>query len=128
MLWVKSFETGIDKIDEQHKQLFEQVDFLLDINNVNRHREIIDFLDRYIVKHFSDEQQMHKETKYSKADAHKKMHDEFIVVFHKMKDKYLKEGPTISNNMEINKTAVGWLKDHIMVYDKEYAAFCKSLS
>ena len=127
MLWSKAFETGIAKVDEQHKQLFEQVDILMDKDNANRHKEVINFLDDYIVKHFSYEQQMHRETKYPKAGEHKKMHDDYIVVFHKMKDKYFKEGATIMNNMEINKTVVGWLKDHIMVHDKEFGTYCKSL-
>ena len=127
MLWMKALETGIEKIDEQHKMLFEQVDLLLDKSNENRHKEIISFLDGYIAKHFADEQRMHKETKYPNADAHKKMHDDYIVVFHKLKDKYIKEGATIANSMEINKTVVRWLKDHIMVHDKEYATYCKSL-
>jgi len=128
MLWVKSLETGITKIDEQHKKLFEQVDLLLDKSNSNRHKDIIIFLDNYIEKHFTDEQQMHRETKYPNADAHKKMHDDFIIVFHKIKDKFLKEGANIANNMEINKTVVRWMKDHIIVHDKEYAVYCKSLN
>ena len=127
MLWLKSLETGVAKIDEQHKQLFDQVDILVDKDNENRHKEVITFLDGYIRKHFSDEQQMHRETKYPKADAHKKLHDEYIVVFGKLKDKFLKEGSTPQNNMEINKVVVGWLKDHIIVHDKEYAAYYKSL-
>ena len=128
MLWVKSLETGIAKIDEQHKKLFEQVDILMDKENENRHKDVINFLDDYITKHFSDEQQMHRETKYPKADAHKKMHDDYIVVSHKMKEKFLKEGASITNNMEINKTVVGWMKNHIMVHDKEFAAYYKSMS
>jgi len=126
MLWVKSLETGITMIDEQHKQLFVQAGNLVDKENANRHKEIIEFLDKYIMKHFSDEQKMHRDTKYPKADAHKKMHDEYIVIFRKLKDKYVKEGPTIENNLGVNKTVIGWLKDHIMLHDKEYAAYFKS--
>ena len=71
---------------------------------------------------------MHRETKYPKADEHKKLHDDYVVVFSKLKDKFLKEGSTPQNKMEINKVVVGWLKDHIIVHDKEYAAYYKSLS
>jgi hemerythrin len=126
MLWVKSLETGIEKIDEQHKELFHQMDLLLDRTNGSRHKEVLDFLDKYIVKHFSDEQRMHADSKYPKAAAHKKFHDEYVVIFRKLKDKFIKEGPTPVNNIEVNKTIAGWLKDHIMVHDKEYAAFYKA--
>jgi len=127
MLWMKSLETGIEKIDEQHKELFRQIDMLLDPHNANRHREVIDFLGGYIVKHFTDEQKMHTESKYPKAATHRKYHDDYVTVFRVLKDKYIKEGPTPANNMEINKTVVGWLKDHILVHDKEFAAYYKSL-
>jgi hemerythrin len=128
MLWIKSLETGIEKIDEQHKELFRQIDMLLDQANSNRHREVIDFLGGYIVKHFSDEQKMHENSKYPKAALHRKYHEDYVAVFHKLKEKYIKEGSTPANNIEINKTVVGWLKDHILIHDKEFAAFYKTLS
>jgi hemerythrin-like metal-binding protein len=127
MLWSKSLETGISLIDEQHKELFRQVDILLDQKNDNRHKDALHFLDKYIVKHFSDEQKMHSDSKYPKAVQHKKFHDDYVIVFRKLKDKYLKEGATPANNMEINKTVVGWLKDHILVHDKEFAVYYKGL-
>jgi hemerythrin len=126
MLWSKSLETGISLIDEQHKELFRQVDILLDQSNANRHKDSLNFLDGYIVKHFSDEQKMQMDSKYPKAVQHKKFHDDYVVVFRKLKEKYLKEGPSAANNMEINKTVVGWLKDHILVHDKEFATYYRS--
>jgi hemerythrin len=54
------------------------------------------------------------------------LHDEYIAIFHKLKDKYIKEGPTADNKMEVNKTVAGWLKSHILTHDKEYAAYYKS--
>jgi hemerythrin-like metal-binding protein len=127
MLWSKSLETGIALIDEQHKELFRQVDILLEQGNENRHKDALNFLDKYIVKHFGDEQKMQAGAKYPKAAQHKKFHDDYVVVFRKLKEKYLTEGPSPSNNMEINKTVVGWLKDHILVHDKEFAVYYKSL-
>jgi hemerythrin len=127
MLWSKSLETGIPNIDAQHQELFRQVDILLDGKNANRHKEVLDYLGKYIVKHFSDEQKMHADSKYPKAVEHKKYHDEYVKVFAQLKDKYIKEGPTPSNNMEINRSVVGWLKDHIMVRDKEFATYYKSV-
>jgi hemerythrin len=126
MLWSKTLETGITQIDEQHKELFRQVDLLLEPGNANRHREVLDFLDGYIVKHFTDEQKLQAEAGYPKAATHKSYHDNYVIVFRKLKEKYIKEGPTATKNIEINKNVVGWLKDHILVHDKEFAAYCKS--
>lgn len=127
MLWSKALESGIPNIDAQHQELFRQVDILIDGKNANRHKEVLDYLEQYIAKHFSDEQKMHAESKYPKAAEHKRYHDEYVKVFKQLKDKYIKEGPTPANNMEINKSVVGWLKDHIMVRDKEFAVYYKGL-
>jgi hemerythrin len=127
MLCVKSLETGIIKIDDQHKQLFDKIDILLEKDNANRHKEVIDFLDKYIVMHFGDEQQMHKETNYPKAKKKKKFHEDFVPTYRSIRDKFVKEGPSLENNIAINKTLVGWLKDHIMKHDKEFSDYYKSL-
>lgn len=127
MLWTKSLETGIDSIDNQHKELFHQIDILVDPGKANRVRDTLDFLEKYIARHFSDEQSMHASSKYPKASEHKGYHDKYIVVFRQLKEKYLKEGPTPANNIAVNKNVIGWLKDHILVHDKEFAEYYKSL-
>ncbi|MDR3231937.1 MAG: bacteriohemerythrin [Synergistaceae bacterium] len=123
MLWDKSLETGIAAIDEQHKELFRQIDNLLDAGRENRFGETLDFLGKYIVKHFTDEQKMHTTSKYPRATEHKNYHDAYVTLFNGLKNKYTKEGPTLTNKMAINKSVVGWLKDHILVHDKEFATY-----
>ena len=53
-LWNAGLETGIPKIDEQHKELFRQIETLMDKTNSDRLQETIDFLGNYVVKHFND--------------------------------------------------------------------------
>jgi hemerythrin len=125
MLWSKTLETGIKKIDEQHKELFRRIDILLDTGNKDRITETIDFLGKYIVEHFNDEQAMHAEAKYPKAAAHKTYHDNYVTQFQKLRDQFLKEGHTLTTSQAVNKNVVGWLKEHILVHDKEFADFRK---
>jgi methyl-accepting chemotaxis protein len=124
-LWNKSLETGIELIDKQHMELFRQIEILLDSGNASRVNETLDFLEKYIAKHFSDEQDMQAKSNYPKAAKHKKYHEAYKVTFHELKEKYIKEGPTITNNIAVNKTVIGWLKDHIMIQDKDFAKFYK---
>ena len=123
MLWAKSLETGIGKIDDQHKQLFGQLDILRDAENSDRYAEAIDFLDEYIVGHCSDEQQMHKKAKYYKAEVHKQLHEEYISAFRKIKDRYIEEGPTKENSMAIYRTLDSWLRDHILLHDRAFSVY-----
>ena len=126
MLWSKSLETGIAKIDEQHKELFKRVDALMDAGNKDRFKETLDFLGDYIVTHFSDEQKMQAEAKYPKAAIQKRYHDNYVIEFSKLREQFLKEGHTLAMSQAVNKNVIGWLKDHILVHDKEFATFYKN--
>ena len=127
MLWTSSLETGIPKIDEQHKELFHRVDLLMDTKNQSSLQETIDFLGQYVVNHFSDEQAMHSGSNYPKAAAHKQMHTAFIATFKELKQKFASSDHNLAMIMEINKVVIGWLKDHIMRHDKEFADYYKGL-
>ena len=128
MLWNDSLATGITKIDQQHKELFRQIDILTDRSNANRVPETLHFLGTYVVKHFNDEQVMHVASKYPKAEAHKKKHAEFITRFKEMKKKYDEAGDKLETILGINKMSIGWLKEHIMVEDKDFAKYYKNLT
>ena len=123
MFWTRSLETGIEKIDGQHRQLFEHLDILLDTENSDRYREVIDFLDKHIVEHCEDEQQLHKKAKYYKAEMHRQLHEEVISAFRQIRDKYGKEGPTAKNNKAINQIVGSWLKDHILIHDRAFTTY-----
>jgi hemerythrin len=125
MLWNSTLETGIPVIDEQHKELFRQVDILLDTSNKNRINETLDFLGQYVIKHFTAEEVMHARSGYPKAAEHKKMHVAFVGTYKALRDEYVKTGMSLPTLMKINNTAVNWLKEHIMREDKNFAVFYK---
>ena len=124
--WDQSLETGIPLVDSQHKELFKQVNSLFALENKNRFRETLDFLEKYIVKHFGDEQKLHNDSKYPKAAAHKNYHDGFTTTFGKLKTDYEKKGDNAVSNIELLNTAANWLKSHIMIHDKEFAEYYKT--
>lgn len=127
MLWNSTYETGIAKIDEQHKELFRQADILMDRSQSERIPETLDFLGDYVIKHFRDEQAMHALAKYPRAEEHKSMHRDFVAKYKEMRSQYEASGDKLTVVMAINKTVIGWLKDHIMVQDKDFARFYKSV-
>ncbi|MDR2947352.1 MAG: hemerythrin family protein [Candidatus Adiutrix sp.] len=128
MLWSASLETGIPKIDEQHKELFRQIDILMDRSQAARIPATLEFLGKYVVKHFGDEQVLHATSKYPKAMAHKQMHIAFIAKYKEMKSEYETAGDKLTVVLNINKICVGWLKDHILVHDKEFATYYKAIN
>ena len=66
-LWKEEYKVGIDKIDEQHRQLFDKIEQLLEIaksgdkrSNQQKCMEIIDFLVDYTVFHFNTEEALQR--------------------------------------------------------------------
>jgi len=127
MLWNDMFETGLSKIDEQHKELFRQVEILLDRSKEDRIPETLKFLGDYVVKHFLDEQGLQISVNYPKAEAHKKLHAAFTARFSELKKKFEDSGGDLKFEAvtEINSVVVAWLKEHIMIHDREFAAYYK---
>jgi hemerythrin len=126
MLWNKNLETGVPTIDVQHKELFRQIDILSDNSNKDRFPQTVKFLGEYVKKHFFDEQMLHVKATYPKAEQHKKMHVDFAAAFDKMRKEYEEDSANLTILHKINKTVFEWLKSHIMVHDKEFAAFYNS--
>lgn len=130
MLWNNALETGVASIDAQHKELFRQVEELLNAGMNQRSREKIketmDFLETYIVKHFADEEALQKSSKYPKAITHKALHDNYVLNFTALKRKYEAEGETLNIVMMVNKSVVDWLVGHINGHDKEFAVYYKN--
>jgi hemerythrin len=126
MLWDKSLEIGIPAIDIQHKELFKQIDILSDVSQKNRIPQTLKFLEEYVKKHFGDEQAWHTRSNYPKAEQHKKMHADFVATVEKMKREYDADGSNVTVLHNINKAVFDWLKNHIMVHDKEFAVYYKT--
>jgi hemerythrin len=128
MLWNDSLKIGLPKIDEQHQELFRQVEMLMDRTKADRISTTISFLGDYVVKHFIAEQALQASVSYPKAESHKKLHDDFTSRFRLLKKKF---EDSIENRRfevvtEINRTAISWLKEHILIQDKDFADYYKN--
>jgi hemerythrin len=123
MLWTKNLETGVAKIDEQHKELFVQADKLLDRTQKDRIPSTLEFLKNYVVKHFTAEEALQKAVNYPKLAFHHGLHVDFANKFKKLYDEYKNGGEKLNTVLAINNMVVSWLKEHIMIHDKEFAVF-----
>lgn len=121
MLWNSTYETGIPIVDAQHKELFNQVEKLLDNSQANRINDTINFLEGYVVKHFSTEEKLQAQVGYAKMPQHKKAHANFIETFKQLKKEYQESGNNPIMAMKMTRTALNWLKEHIRGLDKEFA-------
>ena len=128
--WDSSFETGHEKIDIQHKQLFAAVSSLMESSASGKGDaailETLDFMTDYVTKHFADEEQLQIDCNYPDYPHHKKLHDEFKAVVGKLTNRVSKEGPTKDLIDIVSSTVASWLTNHIKGDDFKMAAFVKT--
>lgn len=98
--------TGNELIDSEHRKIFDKVNTLLDACSKGKGRENLsslgEFLVEYVTKHFSDEEDLQKQSKYPEYTEHHKFHEWYK---QKLGDAIIKmeqEGPTINSLGEIN--------------------------
>ena len=121
-IWNPTLETHVAKIDEQHQELFRQADILVDPTKHGRISDMLKFLGEYVILHFRDEQKLQENSKYPKYETHKQFHTEFLATFREMNQQYSKTGDK-KIIQAISDLVINWLRDHIMVHDKEFAEY-----
>lgn len=126
-MWKDSYCIGVDKIDQQHKALFEMVYRLIQTVNENHSweeqkeecRQSIAFLKEYVVEHFADEEAYQEEIGYEGLAQHKKLHKDFTkeVVLYGMKLEQSSFDPAVVKNFLGLLTA--WLIYHVADADQK---------
>ena len=128
MLWSSEYETGNAAVDEQHKELFNLVQQVIDVGALDTKENIetvIGFLANYAVSHFAMEEALMVESKYPEYTQHKAIHDEFVQNVVAFINRLKTEGESVSVNDTINNFVTVWLKEHIMGSDKAMATHYK---
>ena len=121
--------TGNELIDSEHRKIFDEVNNLLDACSKGKGRENLsslgEFLVEYVTKHFSDEEDLQKQSKYPEYTEHHKFHEWYK---QKLGDAIIKleqEGPTINSLGEINYM-VSVLVKHIRETDRKLAQWIQN--
>ncbi|WP_461257916.1 bacteriohemerythrin [Treponema sp. R80B11-R83G3] len=128
--WDKSLETGHEKIDEQHKQLFATLNKIIEESQQGRGKDEIyktlDFLSQYTIMHFLMEEKLQKEYGYPDYATHKKSHDDFKATVKELTNTLIEKGPQKELIDTAVKTVGDWLILHIKGSDIKMAAYLKS--
>ena len=124
--FTKKLETGNAIIDQEHKELFQAVNKLLEACSEGKGRaymdETITFLNDYVNKHFSHEEQPQKQSGYPGMTAHKAFHEKYKQTLKEITSRISVSGPTISELGKLNGH-ISVLISHITTEDKSLGAF-----
>ena len=132
MQWTEDLAVGVEKIDEQHKELFEKINDLVAAvrQSVCKYKigDVIRFLEDYAAFHFGEEERYMLKFGYPDYQAHKAQHEKFIANFQELKKELPKlEGGSKPGSydlsVETNKVVVDWILDHIAKVDKSLGKF-----
>ena len=129
MQWRKTYETGHEMIDNEHKEIFSLTEKLFNAEFSGKSEKIesvIDFLTDYVVTHFKHEESLIDSTNYPNGDEHKAQHRAFEQTVAELRGKLLDEGKTIRMSMKVSEVIVDWLVAHVLGSDKLLADWCKS--
>ena len=123
----KSMEVGVAKIDSQHKELIDRINAVtsMGLKSVSKEetQKTIDLLGEYIIKHFRDEEALHKQAGFPKAEYHKTQHKIFIDEFEKMKKEFALNGPSPAFTLSLSNSIIKWIVSHIKFADVEFGKF-----
>ncbi|AMV72804.1 bacteriohemerythrin [Desulfuromonas carbonis] len=123
--WDDSLLTGVDDIDDQHRELFRRFNNLLAACNQGQGREevlrTLTFLDDYIRSHFHEEELMQQRSNFPDYPAHRAQHDNFIATTEALADQFRSEGASLGLLVKTNTTLMEWLVGHIRKMDRAFA-------
>lgn len=119
------YKTGIDKIDEEHKRLFEIADQVYEVlmdefipDKYDYIVEILNELKDYAETHFTNEEEYMASIGYKKLFTHKVEHHDFIEKLNEYDLDAIDENQK-ETIMELLTFLSNWLVDHILKNDKQ---------
>ena len=130
--WSQKIETGIDIVDDQHRQYFDLVNNYLataaKITTDDKNSELVerlDFLRRYAITHLTTEQKMMKEAGYPDYQPHFEEHKYFLKHVGALYKKISNEGHNDKLTREVYYYTLEWFIGHIQFTDMKMVAFLK---
>jgi len=127
----KDMETGVAKIDTQHKELVDRINAITamgpkSVSNEET-KKTLDLLGKYIIMHFNDEEALQKQSAYPKYEQHSQMHKVYIGEFDKLKKEFAQNGHSAKFTLDLSNSIINWIVRHIKSADVEFGKYYKAL-
>lgn len=121
MAWNDRLSVGVDKIDDDHKELIRLINKLYEGIQEGHGKETLEeifgSLVNYTHYHFSREEALYAAADQSLSREHKRLHDDFVEGVLKAQEDF-KLGTTASPSLEMMVILKDWLFDHILGSDQ----------
>jgi len=115
--WNPELTVGFEKIDKQHEELLRRFNSLQEACRGGRGKEevrkLFDFLDNYVMEHFTEEERIMYGHGYPDIMSHQQEHLELITRLRKLKRQMHDYDISTALVEEITQTMFQWIVDHI---------------
>jgi len=133
MLWKDNYELGVPHIDEQHKELFRRVESFLQVlrsknrweDKIPKLNETLEFMKRYVVEHFHDEEEYQRSINYPGYEFHKQLHDDMVNYVGEVSKRYEQSNNNEQLMQEFGGRLLAWLINHVAAEDQRIADYAK---
>lgn len=129
--WNDDYKIGIERIDNQHKELFRRTNLAIESllnDDENGIRDVLIFLSDYIVEHFEDEEEFQKEIYYPEYSDHKEKHRELEEKVKGLIEEFMESEDKSVVSITVNTFLVDWLINHISQEDRKIGNYYKNLT
>lgn len=126
--WKKVYETGIVALDNEHRELVEQINRLGEAIRDRRGEEVLQevlaVLDQYTGYHFHHEERLMQEYGFPGLEDHRQVHQQLRERVAEIKRDSDSDPGRVAQ--ELYKLLRRWLLDHIVEVDKQYGSYLES--
>jgi hemerythrin len=123
--WTSDLNTGIEPIDQQHRQMVDyinQLEVAIEQKDTAEVGKVLDAVADYCLSHFAFEERLQKEIGYKFAKSHKAVHDLFVKRLVKYREKH-RAGEDVAK--QLHEMLSTWLLLHIKREDKNFVPDAK---
>ena len=125
--WRDDFAVGVKEIDDQHKELFNRINSLLEAMTQGKGQQVMDetfkFLQNYTRDHFRNEERLMTQYKYPEIDDHKSKHEAYTKQIKEMQSKVQAQQVSAAFTIEVQRFLTNWWTNHINNVDKKLGKF-----
>jgi len=128
MEWTRELETGIQKIDIQHRQIvnyINELDDAIQTGNMEGIRHVIEGVLNYTVTHFEFEEELMQQAGFAGLKAHQQTHEFFMRKVAVLRGRF-QEGENVSQMLL--SMLKGWIVSHIKGEDRDYIEAVKRVA
>ena len=123
--WKEEYDLGLEKIDNQHRQMVDMLNRLYEAKKSDAVHQIIEEtlngLVSYVEIHFADEEAAMREANYPDLDQQRRQHLEMTDEVIRMRNLMLQGGEPAT--FELLNFMSEWLKEHISGSDQKFGVF-----